>query len=202
MQALSIQVSVAAPCAIGSAPCNKDSLRCTYGFLPEVQTEEEECSCRGYSVAPRRRAGQHLMSRMQSRGQRRQSDEEEREPEEEPRRREDPKRRFQAEQRVPNCARSEENTTQNIKLQVVLRTLPREQRYLEAGRTEYLPESKDDGVQGPAHNFSGHRDLNTRHDNNFPLIMRQRTLVVSILACGIERLSIRSCIESVERSNL
>lgn len=193
MQALSIQTSVAAPCVIRSAPCNKDSLSCTYGFLPEVQTEEEECSCRAYSIAPRRRAGQHLMSRMQSCGQRRQPDEEEREPEEEPRRRKDPKRRFQPEQRVPNCARSEENTTQNIKLQVVLRTLPREQRYLEAGRTEYLPESKDDGVQGPAYNLSGHRDLKTRHNNNIPLIMRQRTLVVSILACS----SIRSYIESV-----
>ena len=142
------------------------------------------------------------MSWVQCRAQRRQSDEEERKPEEKPRRREYPERRFQAEHRVPNRARCEENTTQNIKLQVVLRTLPREQRYLEAGCTEYLPESEDDGVQGPASEFSRHRNLKTRHDNNFPLIMRQRTLVVSILARSIERLSVRGCIKSAERSSL
>lgn len=98
MQARSIQTSVAAPCAIlFSSHRNKDSLRYAHGFLPEIQTEEKERSRRGYSVAPRRQAGQYLMSRMQGLGQRRQSDEEERKTEEEPRRREDPKGRFQAE---------------------------------------------------------------------------------------------------------
>jgi hypothetical protein len=142
------------------------------------------------------------MSRMQGLCQRRQSDKEERKPEEEPRRREDPKGRSQAEQRVPNCARCEKDSTQNIKLQVVLRALSREQRYLEASCTEYLPKGKDEGVQGPASNFSRHSDLKTRHDNDFPLVMRQRTLVVSKLACSVERLSVWGCIESVERSSL
>ena len=139
---------------------------------------------------------------MQGLRQRRQSDEEERKSKEEPRRREDPKGRSQAEQRVPNCARRKKDSTQNIKLQVVLRTLSREQRYLEASCTQYLSEGKDESVQGPASNFSRHRDLKTRHDNNFPLIVRQRTLVVSKLACSVERLSVRGCMKSVERSSL
>ena len=68
-----------------------------HSFLPEIQTKEDKCSRRGYSIAPRRQAGQYSMSRMQGRGQRRQSDEEERKAEEQPRRRKDPKGRFQAE---------------------------------------------------------------------------------------------------------
>ena len=98
-------------------------MRNTYSFLSEVETEEAERGSGRDGVTPCGHTRHDVVSGMQSFGDGRETDEEERETEEEPRRSEHVDGRLVSEEYIPHGGRGEEDTTQDVELEIGLPVL-------------------------------------------------------------------------------
>ena len=98
-------------------------MRNTYSFLSEVETEEQEGGCGSDSVCPGGSTRQSGVCRVQCSCDGRETDEEERETEEEPRRSEHVDGRLVSEEYIPHGGRGEEDTTQDVELEIGLPVL-------------------------------------------------------------------------------
>jgi hypothetical protein len=108
------------------------------------------------------------------------SDQEESEAVENPGEGQDPNGRLHAEKRIPDDRCYEEDRPKNVKLEIVLEVLSSKERNLEAGSTKHLAHRKNDRVQRPSLDLTGHKDLQACHERTRGVVGNGACVVRSI----------------------